>query len=445
MDIPVREHHQQLNTMSESAFPLDELSHSITKNAGIVSQFLTAHHLPQPSFNSDGPSVVLPTGSPQSVHEARENLIAAALEILHLAVGPSEFLPHLATGFQYISCLHWLCQFDVFRLVPLNETISYADLAAVAHVPEQRLKSIVRMAMTNFLFREHPDGRKVGHSATSALLARNEDVHAYALYMSARTARCAIEMAPAHQKWGAGSTRTYETAFNLAYHTDLPFFEFLSRNEAFMADFAQYMRNVRSSEGVDIKHLVGGYAWQDIPDGGMVVDVGGSTGTSAIALAKAYPHLTFTVQDLPANTENGVKAAEALPADITTRITFQAHDFTHPQPVQGANAYLLRMILHDWSDAEATTILKHIVTAMDRTRSRLLIMDTVLPKPGSVPVSEERIMRARDLTMMQAFNSKERDLEDWKELFAAADRRLQLVKVSQPFGSAMSVLELVLA
>ncbi|KAJ6092096.1 hypothetical protein N7467_004065 [Penicillium canescens] len=424
---------------------MDELSRTITENARIVSQYLTAHHLPQPSFNSDGPSIIVPTGSPQSVQRARENLIAASLEILHLAIGPSEFLPHLATGFQYISCLHWLCQFDIFHLVPLNDPINYTDLAAAAKVPEQRLKSIIRMAMTNSLFREQPDGRSVGHSATSALLARNEDVHAYALYMSARTARCALQMAPAHQKWGAGSTHTNETAFNLAYSTDLPFFEYLSRNEDFMTDFAQYMRNVRSSETVDIKHLVGGYDWQGIPDGGMVVDVGGSTGTSAIALAEAYPHLTFSVQDLPANAENGRKAAESLPVDIASRITFQAHDFTNPQPVQGANAYLLRMILHDWSDAEATAILKHIVTAMDRTKSRLLVMDTVLPKPGSVPVSEERIVRARDLTMMQAFNSKERDLDDWKELFAAADPQLQLVKVLQPFGSAMSVLQLVLA
>ncbi|KAJ5962783.1 hypothetical protein N7501_007724 [Penicillium viridicatum] len=268
------------------------------------------------------------------------------------------------------------------------------------------------MAMTNSLFREQPDGRSVGHSAASALLARNEDVHAYALYMSARTARCALQMAPAHQKWGAAA-RT-QTRRHSIWH------------------FAQYMRNVRSSEGVGIKHLVGGYEWQGIPDGGMVVDVGGSTGTSAIALAEAYPHLTFSVQDLPANAENGRKAAESLPADIASPGT---RSKCLPPPD----------VLHDWSDVEATTILKHIVTAMDRTKSRLLVMDTVLPKPGSVPVSEERIIRARDLTMMQAFNSKERDLDDWKELFAAADPQLQLVKVLQPFGSAMSVLELVLA
>jgi 6-hydroxytryprostatin B O-methyltransferase len=152
------------------------------------------------------------------------------------------------------------------------------------------------------------------------------------------------------------------------------------------------------------------------------------------------------VQDLPANADSGRKTvADILPTHITSRLTFQGHDFTQPQPVLGADAYLLRMILHDWPDDKAATILKNIVAAMDQLKSKLLIMDTVLPTPGSVPVSVERIVRVRDLTMMQAFNSKERDLDDWKDLLAAVDPRLQIVRVNQPFGSAMSVLEVVLA
>ena len=151
------------------------------------------------------------------------------------------------------------------------------------------------------------------------------------------------------------------------------------------------------------------------------------------------------VQDLPANADSGRKAAaESLPINVASRVTFQAHDFAQTQPVRGADIYLLRMILHDWPDGEAAKILRNIVAAMDKAGSRLLIMDTVLPMPGSVPVSVERIVRVRDLTMAQAFNSKERDLDDWNDLLAAADPKLQLVRVVQPFGSAMSVLEVAL-
>lgn len=157
--------------------------------------------------------------------------------------------------------------------MPQSDTISYADLAAAACVPEQRLKSIIRMAMTNTLFCEHSDGKHVRHSATSALLARNDDMYAYASYMCAKSAPTAMHLAAAHQRWGPASMRTYETAYNIAFNTDLPLFEHLARDEAKMDEFARYMRNVRSSEGVDLKHLVAGFAWQEIRDGGVVVDV----------------------------------------------------------------------------------------------------------------------------------------------------------------------------
>lgn len=129
------------------------------------------------------------------------------------------------------------------------------------------------MSMTSTLFRESADGRHVSHSATSALLTRNEDVYAYATYMCGRTAPMAMNMAAAANRWGPDSIKTYETAYNEAFDTDLPFFEHLSRNKAKMAEFAAYMRNVRSSEGVNIKHLIAGFQWQDIRKGGVIVDV----------------------------------------------------------------------------------------------------------------------------------------------------------------------------
>ncbi len=277
--------------MSETAFPLEELSWTVTKNASIVSQYLGANHIPQPSFDSDGPSTIVPAVSPYNIQQARQNLIAASLEIVQLAIGPSEFLSNLATGVRLepsslqirdntyssskvsiISCLCWLCQYNIFHLVPLSDTISYADLASAARVPEQRLKSIVRMALTN-TFREQSDGKRIGHSATSALLARNADVYAYATYMCAKSAPTAMHMAAASQRWGPASMRTNETAYNIAFDTDLPFFEHISRDETKMDEFARYMRSVRSSEGIDLKHLVAGFPWQNICDGGVVVDV----------------------------------------------------------------------------------------------------------------------------------------------------------------------------
>lgn len=83
---------------SAPALPLESLSWTITKTASIVSQHLAANHLPQPSLDADGPSTVVPNDAPENVQRARQNLMAAALEIFQLAAGPSEFLPNLATG-----------------------------------------------------------------------------------------------------------------------------------------------------------------------------------------------------------------------------------------------------------------------------------------------------------------------------------------------------------
>ena len=68
-------------------------------------------------------------------------------------------------------------------------------------------------------------------------------------------------------------------------------------------------------------------------------------------------------------------------------------------------------------------------------------MDTVLPTPGTAPMVEEALLRYRDLTMMQMFNSKEREIDDWKGLYEQVDKRLVIKRVQKPFGSNMSVME----
>ena len=74
---------------------------------------------------------------------------------------------------------------------------------------------------------------------------------------------------------------------------------------------------------------------------------------------------------------------------------------------------------------------------------KLLIMESVLPRPGSVPVVLESALRSRDMSMMQVHNSKERDLDEWIDLLKGADKRLRLENVVQPFMSLLSVLEVV--
>ena len=76
-------------------------------------------------------------------------------------------------------------------------------------------------------------------------------------------------------------------------------------------------------------------------------------------------------------------------------------------------------------------------------------MDTVLPVPSdNEDPNVEAMLRVRDLTMLQTFNSYERELGDWIELLDALGKggvgnglRLELKAIRKPFGSMMSVLE----
>jgi ubiquinone/menaquinone biosynthesis C-methylase UbiE len=44
-----------------------------------------------------------------------------------------------------------------------------------------------------------------------------------------------------------------------------------------------------------------------LPNGSVVVDVGGGVGTSSLPLAEAYPNLEIVIQDRPPVVEDGLK------------------------------------------------------------------------------------------------------------------------------------------
>ena len=171
---------------------------------------------------------------------------------------------------QYVACLRWLTHFNIFQLVPLVGTISYVDLASQARVSVKQLKTVMRMAMTSNLFSE-PELGEVSHTATSALLVTKPELHDWAVFMTSTTTPTANKLVEATEKWPE-AVRKNETAYNVAFDTDLPFFEHLNTDPQKVKEFAGYMKNVQQSEGAALRHLVLGYDWAAIGKG-KVVDV----------------------------------------------------------------------------------------------------------------------------------------------------------------------------
>lgn len=261
-------------------------------------------------------------------------------------------------------------------------------------------------------------------------------------------------------KWG-DSEEPNETAFNYISGSSLPVFKAWDLDPIRGPRFGRAMDGFQSSTAYHIDHVINGWDWQLLTPGSTVVDVGGSRGTVAYALAQAFPNPNFVVQDLP---EVVLKARDqaglGVEKDIASRVSFLPHDFFTAQPVKNAEVYFLRMILHNYSDKYAVKILHHLMPAMQKGPggSKLLIADQVMPpmlgssswesssgNSTGISAHDESSMRFLDLQMLIMLNAKEREMADWEALFRRASEGreegvLQVTGQRKPEGSADSLI-----
>ncbi|KAI5370385.1 Putative O-methyltransferase domain, FAD-binding domain, O-methyltransferase COMT-type [Septoria linicola] len=409
---------------------------AIASNANAVLAYLKAQPGPGAS-QSKLPQDPL-EGCDVDIQASRRRLTEASAKLLQLSTRPQEYLEHLQNGYQNLTCIRWLVDLDVLTHVPEKGTISYVDLASKANVPPMQLRGIARMAICNG-FLEEPEVNQLRHSRISALFARDESYLSWARWMVNYSVPTALQLNNATRQWGETVAKD-QTAFNLGMDVKVPFFDHLRQTPDMKDAFAGYMRNVTSNETWGLQHAVTGFDWASLPEGAKVVDVGGSLGHGSLAIAKQHTHLSFVVQDLPetiAGARKELAEQQSLDSSIESRIKFMEHDFFGPQPVHDADVYFLRMICHDWPDNEAQKILSHIRAAM-KPSAKIVIMDTILPQPGTISVLQEQQLRIRDLTMMQVFNAKERELEDWNLLMKSSG--LKVSHVNQPLNSVMGLL-----
>jgi 6-hydroxytryprostatin B O-methyltransferase len=149
-------------------------------------------------------------------------------------------------------------------------SIEYQKLAELVDTPIAQLKAIVRMAMTNRVLCE-PEPNQVAHTTISASFVRNPMLRDWAVYMADKSAACALKMTDAAVKW-PGSTSKSQTGFNIAFDTDLPYFDFIQTRPDHMKDFVKYMRMVTNTDGLALRHLVNGFRWGQLGTA-TVVDV----------------------------------------------------------------------------------------------------------------------------------------------------------------------------
>lgn len=229
------------------------------------------------------------------------------------------------------------------------------------------------------------------------------------------------------QVWGNFfySVNTGETAFRHIFGMDV--FEYASQNPEFGRIFNNGMAGMTISMSQDL------LAAYDFSQFKRVVDVGGGNGSLLAALLKANPTLQGVSFDLsPVAAHASQLLAEA---GLAGRSEVVGGDFFKAVPT-GGEAYILKLILHDWDNDKATHILKSCYQAMDE-KARLLVIDVCLPE--QVEASEVHLTKIMfDLQMLTLTGGQERTETEFRQLFEAAGFRL--VRVI-PLPTRWSIIE----
>ncbi|KAI0386266.1 sterigmatocystin 8-O-methyltransferase [Hypomontagnella monticulosa] len=443
--------------MAESQPTLNSLAAKITELSETFTRFLKENNVPEPSFAADSPTSY--KNLTAEIFMTRQSLLDALSDMWYLTQGPSESI------FNYVHCcmpdaaaLNVLNTFDFWSAVPLDGTASYAEIAKHVSLPEDVVKRVLLHAVTLRIFEQTEPGKptsQIRHNSRSAALARSSGLKALVSTILDDAGAPMMVMNEALNRYSRGkpdlTQDMNETSFAL-FHSGGQFGKhgnswdllendgagekqgFRQRN---FVEFMRYLKEIFHLEGV----LLDAHDWKTAGKA-TVVDVGGSAGHDSIVLARKFPELTITVQDLPQ-----VKPVfEAnLPEDVKDRVSFIAHDFFQPQPVQ-ADVYIFKMILHDWPDHEAARILRALIPSL-KPGARVILVEYIGSQGeeanAALPRSIQQMGTATDLRVMALFNAKERPVEAWAKIFRDADERFELGNVKSNPMNFFAVIEAV--
>ncbi|PYI05539.1 O-methyltransferase [Aspergillus sclerotiicarbonarius CBS 121057] len=417
------------STTTDSVTQLLQKVQATTK---IYLDFVKAQGLPEPSYqHGDGlhPALALP----QQVQEAKEGAIEATYELHHLLLGPLGLLFSCPGEQLLLLSIQYISRYQIATHVPLDgSTITFEELSKATNLTTKDLTRFVRVAISRHVFHEPVKG-VIAHTAASKLLLNNPMVEAWLQNIAQEFWPAFTRTVEATEKW-PGSEEPNETGYALAHGTSSHPFDEIRKDPHRHQQFITAMRFSHLHPAYHLSHLLNNYNFDRTTT---IVDVGGSNGEVSIEIASRYPHIRCIVQDLP-DTIAGL--ATKVPSALAARVTGMAHDFLTPQPVHDADVYLLRWILHDWSDKYAIQILRNLTPALKKG-ARVVVNDICIPEPGQLGPKAERDLRYMDISMKAFNNARERDVETWEGLFAEADARFRFLGVTVPAGARMAIIE----
>ena len=297
-----------------------------------------------------------------------------------------------------------------------DEPKSAADLARATRMNAATLHRLLRALASVGVFAERADGR-FERTPLAATLESNApgSMRAFALMMVEK------------YNWDSWTELAYSVetgAAGLDKALGMKVFEYLDRNPEHARVFGESMSNLSAVENPAI------VAAYDFSRFRKIVDVGGGHGSLLSAILAANPKLSGVLYDNPRVVENARKAPH-MTKDVASRMEIVGGDFFEKVP-DGADAHVMKYIMHDWDDARAVKILANCRKAIAKNGA-LLIVDTVIP-PGNDPHWGKLL----DLNMMVLTGGLERTEKQFAELLRKAG--FELVRVV-PTACPLSIVE----
>lgn len=294
--------------------------------------------------------------------------------------------------------------------------VPVAELAAKVGAHHPSLYRVMRMLASIDVFEEHQN-QSFSHTALSKLL--KTDVpgslrHVAIFWGDQWTTRAFENMTHTLCTGEDGVTKAY------GKHA----FEVLADNPAQAENFHRGM--------VDISALVGDAVAKAYDFSGFtrIADIGGGHGMLLASILSSYPHLQGVLYDLPEVVADAPQA-ECL-SQTKGRVQIEAGSFFQRIP-GGCDGYVLKHILHDWSDGDCSTILKLIREQLP-AGGRILLCEMVVPdEPGPA------FAKMLDIEMLAATpGGRERTADEFSRLFRSAGLKLQRIV---PTESPLCILE----
>jgi hypothetical protein len=203
-------------------------------------------------------------------------------------------------------------------------------------------------------------------------------------------------------------------------------FEYFDKHPNELELFADAMRSFSVATGAAVAET---YDFSGIRTLG---DIGGSQGFFLSLVLQKYRDMRGILFDLPAVVKGASSFIKSY--GLESRIDVRGGNFFESIP-GGADAYLLKHILHDWNDEDCLRILKNIY-AVTEPGTKLLVVDAVIGARN-----EHEFGKILDIQMLVlTHEGKERTQAEWKELLYAAG--FQLTRVV-PTPSFVQVVEAV--